>query len=407
MKKVIYVGYDLEEGRSPHQAMAAIWMALNGHFVYYFTTSVKPVPSWARKISSLKFVSFSSNSRALAGCKLGFALFFRLLKGEVDIVYVQGAQQSVLTFWVPLVFKKIEIIYHTQDFKPDIYWLYNSTEKILARRSDLVICNEINRAKVMQVARNLRRTPEVIRTSLPSKWPAMRRRSSVRSEIMANAVSAGCSVDVDTVLFIAAGGPYFSRRKSDRLMAALLELEEKYVLVFTGMDANSTRRRECIDEAELLGVSERVVVMSRLNYSRLLEVYSACDLGMLLYSDTDLANFYQGPGRLTEYLRSGLPIVSSDFPGLELVVLKYGIGAVADSDSPMEISAAIKKILMHDGQYPKERLIDIARYDICYERDAGRVLSKFFSLSDDYYDHPLWSFLESEYARDDGGSTYG
>lgn len=393
MKKVVYVGYELEDGRAPHQAMGAIWLALNGHDVTFLTRSNKSAPKWVGAIKTLTYKAFGGSRRS-SSVKLARQLRSLLLQQDVDFCYVQGAQNAALTFWVPFLLPKQKLVYHTQDFKPYITRFYSWAERILSRRCDLVICNEINRAKVMELFHGLSQTPAVIRTSLPEPWhipEGCGMRASLLSRIP--------SIRRDGAIFIAAGGPFMPRRKSRELVQALAHLGDEFHLVFTGMPEGSDRMRDCRKCAEDAGVADRIVFLERLEYFDLLSLYSSCDIGVLLYCDTDLANFYQGPGRVTEYMRSGIPFVTSDYPGLELLVLKYGAGAVADPNSPKDIARALETLKPVNDRARAEtarRLMDTARSVLSYEQGARAVLGKYFSEDPNYANHTFWSTIASE-----------
>ncbi|WP_457936087.1 glycosyltransferase [Mesorhizobium sp. 10J20-29] len=403
--RILFVGYELTQSRAPHQAMAAIWLAANGHRVTYFAVGSEACQNWTDRLQGLTYLAFPG-PRRLAGLALIRALFLRLYEGNVDCLYVQGAQQSVLCAWVPLVFPNLRIIYHTQDFKPLITRSYSRAERFLARRSHMVICNEINRAKVMELVHELRCTPEVIRTALPANWPVPGRSIEVRKAVLSRLPER---LHSDEAVLLATGGPYMPRRKSYELVQSLAHLERSYCLVFTGMLPGSPEAEACLKTAELAGVRSRIVLLPRLDYQQLLTVYAACEIGILLYCDTDLANFYQAPGRLTEYLRAGIPYVASNFPGLELTALKYGTGEVADPNDPADIARAIRTLRPIDNKTRlgvAKQMQRIACSPLAYELDANRVLGRLFASDPMYSQHPWWTELEQVSLQDIAARTF-
>jgi glycosyltransferase involved in cell wall biosynthesis len=117
-------------------------------------------------------------------------------------------------------------------------------------------------------------------------------------------------------------------------------------------------------------------------YTELLKVVAACDVGILLYPNNCIGHFYQAPGRLTEYLRCGLPVVTSDFPGLELLFLKYNLGEVAEPYSPTAIATAIRllcEVPEADVAKRRIRLTKLSLTDLAYEEQAQAVFDRILS----------------------------
>ena len=393
LRHVVYVGYELEDRRAPHQAMGAVFLALQGHQVTYLATGSEQAPAWTSALQSLDYLKFPG-SRRRAGLSLMRHLLSILRTGAVDCLYIQGAQQAVLCTWVPWLFPRLEIIYHTQDFKPLITPLYSWAEGVLARCSTQVICNEINRAKVMELVHRLRSTPAVIRTALPAAWPVPARNEGRRKKILANLPT---ELRAEAVLIVA-GGAYMTRRRSQQLVQALAHLDQRYCLIFTGMERDNPQYENCLAEADAHEVRDRVVLLPRITYYDLLALYADCEIGVLLYCDSDLANFYQGPGRVTEYLRSGIGFVVSNYPGLELMTLKYEVGAAARPDDPADIARAIRALTPRNASGRRanaKRLRNLARTTLAYEHDARAVFGEKFSLRSEAEQiaHPLWKAI--------------
>jgi len=88
-------------------------------------------------------------------------------------------------------------------------------------------------------------------------------------------------------------------------------------------------------------VADRVVMLPPLDYAGMLAYTASADAGILLYGNNDLGNYFQAPGRLTEYLACGLPVLVPRYAGLENLVLRYGIGRSVNPANPASIVAGL------------------------------------------------------------------
>jgi glycosyltransferase involved in cell wall biosynthesis len=131
-----------------------------------------------------------------------------------------------------------------------------------------------------------------------------------------------------------------------------------------------------------VGAEGRVKILPNLDHFDLLNYTVNADIGVLLYANNDLGNYFQAPGRLTEYLACGLPILASDYAGLSSLVNKFGIGDCADPTSPQEIAAAILRIeaIRARGAMQPQQIRQTFLKHFAFERFAPSLLKAFDDL---------------------------
>jgi len=89
----------------------------------------------------------------------------------------------------------------------------------------------------------------------------------------------------------------------------------------------------------------KILVAPRVLHTELLDYVTDADVGVIIYDDTVRNNYYCEPGKLSDYLAAGVPVVVPDFPTIAPVVHRYGIGAAFKSPEPEEIARAIIQVL--------------------------------------------------------------
>jgi glycosyltransferase involved in cell wall biosynthesis len=373
---IVFLCYPLSDRAAPHAAMAALALARQGHVITFIAWGNEAPPAWLSDYdSSIRYLLFPKY-RWFSALRLLFGVIRVVWTVKPECVYIQGAQQTPFVLWLLYTARRRRLIYHTQDYVGrDQSRFYVFCERRVATRADWVISNEPNRARFMASSYGLKRVPEVIRTALPRWWRVPGRDETCRGEVLK---AAGLST-TDQPRLIAAGGPYRSDRMSPQLIEALAHLPRHYVVVFTSCPHGSAPRRSCTEHLERLGLEGRAIFWSAPSFEQLLQLFSACDVGILLYPNSGVGHFYQSPGRLTEYLRCGLPVVTSHFPSLELLVMRYGLGEVADPYSPTSIAGAIRRVCeVTDGEFHvlRRRLRELAESELAYETQAQPVFEK-------------------------------
>lgn len=213
----------------------------------------------------------------------------------------------------------------------------------------------------------------VVRTALPRDWPCPVINPALRDSLLSQFPDKPSSAETR---LIAAGGGFSRIRASGELMESLTHLPQRYRLVFTAMNPQSPSYADAMSFAEKLHVRDRICMLPRMSYADLLGFFAICDIGVLLYPNEGVGAYFQQPGRLTEYMLAGLPTVASNFVGLELTVLKYGLGAVGDPMSPASIAQAIMAVGEQSTEArlsQRERLREMARTTFAYESQADQI----------------------------------
>lgn len=340
---------------SPHYQMAGMHLRKFGYLVNEVHIKGK---SLANRISFFL--------RAL------LLIYKELAKDKNTVLYIEGAPQSPALFFFRGV--SCPIVYHTQDYlepgqKLNIR-IWRFFERSAARRASLVVSNEINRARFMTSDYGLKQIPLVVRTALPSDWPVPEPdEDSIASKRRNLGLPSNCRI-------LAAGGGFGEDRMSPQVVQALALLPDDVVIVFTGKNTDAIRHSLAFEMIE----SGRLLFLEKMDYCNLLELYSICDAGLLLYPSSCIGHFYQAPGRLTEYLRAGIPIVTCEYPSLELLCYKYKIGRACDPYDPVSIADAIL-IVLDRNQYPREFIRNVATTSLAYEHDGNQLLDKLAVLN--------------------------
>jgi glycosyltransferase involved in cell wall biosynthesis len=219
-------------------------------------------------------------------------------------------------------------------------------ERRICRMSDLYINNEFHRGYI--TATLYRCTCPIITAppNLPKNWPVPAPDPEKRAWM-----SGG---DPNAFVLMLHGG-YAQIRMTPQLVEALSLLPERFRLVLTGKG----KAPDHVDErlAQLM-LTNRVLRLPPVDFNDMLSYTVNADAGVLLYENNDLGNFFTAPGRMTEYLCCGLPLLGANRTGLENLILRYQLGITAEPSNPRLLADAILELDRRktQGAYPAPRM---------------------------------------------------
>ena len=150
------------------------------------------------------------------------------------------------------------------------------------------------------------------------------------------------SIPTDKKLLIYVGGITFNRGLEE-LIISLDSLPDCY-LVCMGYGTEPFKQR-LLDLASDTGVKDRFFFFGPVPTNEVVCFAAGADLGVAPIANACMSYYYCSPNKLFEYMNAGLPVIASNFPELEKVVLGHEIGLTFDPADPDDIARAARKIL--------------------------------------------------------------
>ena len=204
---------------------------------------------------------------------------------------------------------------------------------ILRHCVDAVVTQNDCRAQVLVEERGSRVAPLIVHNYKPAQ-PLRRTRGRLRAR-------HGIGRDKRIVLY---EGVIVDGRWLEYVAQSILHLPDDTVLVMMGQE-KMKGRATFGDQIAAAMATGRVYIAPPVPHDELLDYVADADVGIIIYDDSVRNNVFCEPGKLTDYISVGVPVVAPNFPTIGPVVREFGIGICFDGHSPATIAAAIQTVL--------------------------------------------------------------
>lgn len=263
--------------------------------------------------------------------------FRRLRSTPADVVVASRPQVAL---WAALaaklggrrfVYYPFEL-YGDQVDKPR--WFVTLAERLVLRFfADAVVTQNGCRAKIYREERGARVEPLIVHNYKPRPSRAVIG-GRLRSVL-------GIPPERRIVLY---EGLLVQGRWLEELAQAVLHLPEDTVLTMMGPDTGKwLKRSAAVLQAPL--ATGRFFILPPAAHEDLPDFVADADAGVIIYDDRVRNNLFCEPGKLTDYISVGTPVVAPAFPTIGPVVEQYGIGVCFQGHSPQAIAAAMVDVL--------------------------------------------------------------
>jgi glycosyltransferase involved in cell wall biosynthesis len=151
---------------------------------------------------------------------------------------------------------------------------------------------------------------------------------------------ADLGLPADRFILILQGSGINVQRGGEEAVLAMRELPDCLLLVVGGGDAWPVLH----GLVEQHGLNDRVRLLDRMPYERMMQYTRNADLGLSLDKDTNLNYRYSLPNKLFDYFRAHIPALVTDLPEVAGIVRRYGAGVVIPSPDPDRIAAEVRAL---------------------------------------------------------------
>lgn len=137
--------------------------------------------------------------------------------------------------------------------------------------------------------------------------------------------------------------------------------------------------RKALDRLALsLGIKHRVYFHPAVPQHQLLEYTQSADAGIIPYQATCLNNLYCTPNKLFEFIAAGIPILGSDLPEINHIVLKHQLGLTGKMGGPNEFAYLIDEVFRNEEQLEEWRKNSlIAQQEFSWRNEEQKLLQIF------------------------------
>lgn len=315
---------------------------------------------------------------------------------------------------MPLLFKKGALFYAELNFRLFWFLMFKKSTVLLANDLDTLLPNylvsKIKRTKlVYDTHEYFTEVPELIEGSFAKntwlrieRWifPKLKNIITV-NESIANIYQEKYNVPVKVVRNI----PLKKKKENKQISRKELNLpENKKIILLQGAGINVDRGAEEMVKAmqylptdylflivgggdvidilkqEVISnkLEDKVWVLGKVEYKKLIEYTACADLGISLDKDTNLNYRFSLPNKLFDYINGNTPVLVSDLVEIKRIVNQYEVGWVINSHNPEEIAKTILDIFENEEDYQKKKLnTQRASEELCWENEE-EVLKQIY-----------------------------
>lgn len=233
-------------------------------------------------------------------------------------------------FQMPLAYYPFEL-FGEQNYDANILWI--EREKLLLANSiDILFTQNQQRANIYVQERGFPNRPILIHNYKP--YQRVRSNQLLRKQLHAS----------NTTRIVLYEGVLIPGRGLFELARASNYLPEDCRLVLMGHGQRKWLEGEFLPFLKRENL-QRVTVLPKVPFDQVANYVVDADVGVVIYDNSVRNNLFCEPGKLSDYVLAGVPVICPDYPSIADRVRSFGIGELFSEISPRAIANSIAKVL--------------------------------------------------------------
>ena len=295
-------------------------------------------------------------------------LFFFLLFKKADVLWANDLDTLLPNFMIAHL-KKIKLVYDSHEYftlsvyKKTSRKIWERLEKFLfPRLKNVVTVND----SIKNVYEKKYKVSVVAIRNVPYK--------SVNNESMKVIVSGNKRI------LIMQGIGLNENRGAEEAILMMQFLSNDYNLYFIGSGTILGKLRKMVTDLQL---SHKVTFIDVLPYKEMMAYTRQCFLGLIFekinFNDEHMLAL---PNRFFDYLKAGVPVLSSKAVEIKNIIEKYNVGDFIDNFEPRQIAEKIWEISNNTEIYKQWKLNTVkAANELCWENEEIKLKDFMRQLS--------------------------
>ena len=288
-------------------------------------------------------------------------LFFFLLFKKVDCIAAIDLDTILPCYFISRV-KKIKRVY-------DAHELFCEMKEIASRPAIYKIWKKIERYTVPKFSNGY-----TVNQPIADEFKKM---YGVNYDVIRNiAVLRAFSIPEKKEKFILYQGAVNEGRSFETLIPAMKEVGCR--LVICG-DGNFMQQAQ--QSAKENNLQDKVIFKGKVKPDELRTITQQAYIGVTLFDDAGLSNYYSLANRFFDYLHAGIPQLCVNYPVYKEINDKYHIATLTDDISAKNIAALLNNLLLNEVEYNtlQQNCLN-ARQELNWQQEEKRLIQFYKDL---------------------------
>lgn len=183
--------------------------------------------------------------------------------------------------------------------------------------------------------------------------------------------------DPDTKLLVLQGAGINVDRGAEELLEAMVHLNNyKLMIIGSGDVIGELKARAAKDD-----LKDKVLFFGKVPFEEMMRHTQIADAGLTLDKDTNINYKFSLPNKVFDYIRAGIPVISSNIIEIKNIIEKYEVGTIIPNHDPLIIAEIINTYLCNVDKNELNRKITSASGQLSWNNEVIKLLETYKNLT--------------------------